>query len=44
VIEDEIKRPISEELLFGKLENGGQVLVDVETGAGGEEKLVFRYG
>ncbi|HXN30612.1 MAG TPA: ATP-dependent Clp protease ATP-binding subunit ClpA [Polyangiaceae bacterium] len=43
VIEDEIKRPISEELLFGKLENGGQVLVDVERGAGGEEKLVFRY-
>jgi ATP-dependent Clp protease ATP-binding subunit ClpA len=47
VIEDEIKRPISEELLFGKLENGGHVVVDVATGDGAQEKdekLVFRYG
>jgi len=43
VIEDEIKRPISEELLFGALENGGQVVVDVGTGEDGAEKLVFRY-
>jgi ATP-dependent Clp protease ATP-binding subunit ClpA len=43
VIEDQIKRPISEELLFGKLENGGHVVVDVAT-EGGEDKLVFRYG
>jgi ATP-dependent Clp protease ATP-binding subunit ClpA len=37
VMQDEIKRPISEELLFGVLEKGGHVVVD----AG--EKLVFRY-
>jgi len=27
VIQDEIKRPLSEEILFGKLENGGSVRV-----------------
>ncbi len=42
VIEDQIKRPISEELLFGKLENGGHVVVDLASD--GEDKLVFRYG
>ncbi|HEY4015139.1 MAG TPA: ATP-dependent Clp protease ATP-binding subunit ClpA [Polyangiaceae bacterium] len=42
VIQDEIKRPVSEELLFGSLENGGHAVVDVETAEGGE-KLAFRY-
>jgi ATP-dependent Clp protease ATP-binding subunit ClpA len=28
LIENEIKRPLSEELLFGKLEHGGRVLID----------------
>jgi ATP-dependent Clp protease ATP-binding subunit ClpA len=42
VMQDEIKRPISEELLFGALENGGHALVDVETD-GGADRLVFRY-
>jgi ATP-dependent Clp protease ATP-binding subunit ClpA len=42
VMQDEIKRPVSEELLFGALENGGHVVVDVGPGEGGE-KLVFRY-
>jgi ATP-dependent Clp protease ATP-binding subunit ClpA len=43
VIEDEVKRPISEELLFGALENGGHVVVDVGAGDSGQEKLVLRY-
>jgi ATP-dependent Clp protease ATP-binding subunit ClpA len=41
VIQDEVKRPISEELLFGALENGGHTVVDTET-VDGAEKLVFR--
>ncbi|RYE81514.1 MAG: ATP-dependent Clp protease ATP-binding subunit ClpA [Myxococcales bacterium] len=28
LVENEVKRPLSEELLFGKLENGGHVVVD----------------
>jgi ATP-dependent Clp protease ATP-binding subunit ClpA len=42
VMQDEIKRPISEELLFGALENGGKAFVDAAA-EGGAEKLVFRY-
>jgi ATP-dependent Clp protease ATP-binding subunit ClpA len=42
VIQEEIKRPMGDELLFGKLENGGHVTVDVE-GKGEDEKIVFRY-
>jgi ATP-dependent Clp protease ATP-binding subunit ClpA len=42
VIEDEMKRPISEELLFGALEHGGHAVVDA-TGTGEDEKLAFRY-
>ncbi len=33
VIQDEIKRPLGDELLFGKLENGGHVSVDYREGA-----------
>ena len=36
VIQEEIKRALGEELLFGKLEKGGQVTVDAKDG-----KLVF---
>jgi ATP-dependent Clp protease ATP-binding subunit ClpA len=36
VIQDEIKRPLSEEILFGKLENGGQVRVCLK-----DDKLQF---
>ncbi len=36
VIQDEIKRPLSEEILFGKLENGGAVRVCLK-----EDKLQF---
>jgi ATP-dependent Clp protease ATP-binding subunit ClpA len=42
VIQEEIKRPLGDELLFGKLENGGRVVVDVEK-TDGKDKLVFRF-
>jgi len=32
VIQDEIKKPLAEEILFGKLENGGQVKILVSNG------------
>jgi ATP-dependent Clp protease ATP-binding subunit ClpA len=38
LIQDEVKRPISEEILFGALEAGGSVEVDLV-----DRKLVFRY-
>jgi ATP-dependent Clp protease ATP-binding subunit ClpA len=38
IIQEEIKRPLSEELLFGRLADGGGVAADVEGKA-----LVFRY-
>src|SRR4029453_17947490 len=38
VIEDAVKRPLTEELLFGALENGGTAVVDAE---GGE--VAMRY-
>jgi ATP-dependent Clp protease ATP-binding subunit ClpA len=38
IIQEEIKRPLSEELLFGRLADGGAVTVDAEAGA-----LAFRY-
>jgi ATP-dependent Clp protease ATP-binding subunit ClpA len=42
VMQDEVKRPLGDELLFGALENGGHVVVDAEK-KDGEEKLVFRF-
>lgn len=33
VIDESIKRPLTQELLFGRLEKGGAVVVDVEDGA-----------
>jgi ATP-dependent Clp protease ATP-binding subunit ClpA len=38
LIHTEIKQPLANELLFGRLQHGGRVTVDVEA-----EKLVFRY-
>ena len=38
LIQEEIKRPMGEELLFGKLAKGGKVRIDAEDG-----KLTFRY-
>jgi ATP-dependent Clp protease ATP-binding subunit ClpA len=42
VIQENIKRPLADELLFGKLEHGGTVRVLVE-GEGEEKKLAFEY-
>ena len=39
VINDHIKKPLSKEVLFGKLTNGGKVIVKVL-----DDKLVFSYG
>jgi len=39
VIHNEIKKPLTEELLFGKLEHGGTVNVDLDA----EDKLTFTY-
>jgi ATP-dependent Clp protease ATP-binding subunit ClpA len=47
LIQDEVKKPLGDELLFGALENGGKVTIDVENadGAGGstKKKLSFTY-
>ena len=42
VIQEHIKRPLADELLFGKLEHGGIVKVLVE-GVGEDAKLAFEY-
>jgi ATP-dependent Clp protease ATP-binding subunit ClpA len=42
VIQDEIKRPLTDEMLFGKLASGGSVRVDV-AGEGGD-KVTFEFG
>jgi ATP-dependent Clp protease ATP-binding subunit ClpA len=42
VIQEHIKKPLADELLFGKLEHGGTVRVLV-TGEGEERKLAFEY-
>jgi ATP-dependent Clp protease ATP-binding subunit ClpA len=41
-MQEEVKRPLGDELLFGALENGGHVVIDVESGAG-VKKLAFRF-
>lgn len=38
LIQDEVKRPLSEEVLFGQLENGGVVTIEVM-----DKKLVFKF-
>ena len=38
VIQEHVKRPMSEEVLFGNLENGGRVTVDVKDG-----DVLFEY-
>jgi ATP-dependent Clp protease ATP-binding subunit ClpA len=42
VIQEYIKKPLADELLFGKLEHGGTVRVLVE-GEGADRKLAFEY-
>src|SRR5690606_16035167 len=39
VIQEHIKKPLAEELLFGQLKKGGTVRVAVETAEDGEDKL-----
>ena len=39
VIQEEVKRPLAEEILFGKLENGGVAVVDLDK----DNKLTFKY-
>jgi ATP-dependent Clp protease ATP-binding subunit ClpA len=45
VIQDQIKRPVADEMLFGKLAGGGTIFIDVATvdvpSGGVESKLVF---
>jgi ATP-dependent Clp protease ATP-binding subunit ClpA len=43
VIQEHIKKPLADELLFGKLEHGGTVKVAVADGEDGERKLAFEY-
>jgi ATP-dependent Clp protease ATP-binding subunit ClpA len=38
LIQDEVKRPLSSEVLFGALENGGHAVVDVKDG-----EIIFRF-
>ncbi|MGJ8529740.1 ATP-dependent Clp protease ATP-binding subunit ClpA [Maritalea sp.] len=40
VIQEHIKKPLADELLFGKLQNGGTVKVDVKRGA---DELVLKF-
>jgi ATP-dependent Clp protease ATP-binding subunit ClpA len=43
VIQDELKRPLGEELLFGRLEHGGKVVVDVDATNSTKKKLAFAF-
>ena len=47
IIQDEVKRPLGDELLFGKLEHGGEVAIDAAGDDGDkpleERKLVFAF-
>jgi ATP-dependent Clp protease ATP-binding subunit ClpA len=43
VIQEHIKKPLADEVLFGKLKNGGHVRVILLTDENGESKLGFDY-
>jgi ATP-dependent Clp protease ATP-binding subunit ClpA len=43
IIQEEVKRPVGDELLFGALEHGGHVVVDADLVEAEESKLVLRY-
>jgi ATP-dependent Clp protease ATP-binding subunit ClpA len=43
LIQEKIKKPLAEEVLFGRLKNGGLVKVDVEIDEAGETRLAFDY-
>jgi ATP-dependent Clp protease ATP-binding subunit ClpA len=40
-IQEHVKKPMAEELLFGKLQKGGLVKIDIDKKD--EEKLAFKY-
>ena len=43
LIQDTIRRALADELLFGKLANGGKVTVDVDVDVDDAEKVVLRF-
>ena len=43
VIQDELKRPLADAILFGKLANGGAARVSLGKDEAGEEHLVLKY-
>jgi ATP-dependent Clp protease ATP-binding subunit ClpA len=43
VIQEHIKKPLADEVLFGKLVNGGTVRILLATEKDGEKKLAFEY-
>ncbi|MEQ1889928.1 MAG: AAA family ATPase, partial [Alphaproteobacteria bacterium] len=43
VIQEYIKKPLADELLFGRLVKGGLVRISVELGDKGDSKLAFEY-
>ena len=43
VIQEHIKKPLADELLFGELSSGGTVRVLLDKAKDGKEKLVFKY-
>jgi ATP-dependent Clp protease ATP-binding subunit ClpA len=43
VIQESIKKPLADEVLFGKLKNGGHVRVIVDKDENGRDKLGFEY-
>jgi ATP-dependent Clp protease ATP-binding subunit ClpA len=43
VIQDELKRPLADAILFGELSNGGEAHVTLGTNDAGEEHLVLHY-
>ncbi len=43
VIQEHIKKPLADEVLFGRLKSGGHVRVIVSTDETGNSKLTFEY-
>jgi ATP-dependent Clp protease ATP-binding subunit ClpA len=43
VIQEHIKKPLADEVLFGKLKGGGHVRVVVEKDDNGRDRLGFQY-
>ncbi|OGA27255.1 MAG: ATP-dependent Clp protease ATP-binding subunit ClpA [Betaproteobacteria bacterium RIFCSPLOWO2_02_FULL_68_150] len=43
LIQDTVRRALADELLFGKLQHGGKVTIDVQAVAGAEPDVVLRF-